>query len=115
MARDRGEFSLPVAPPTSPSGRTAEIASSAGGRQWRSPCRRSRTMFQITLVDHVRLSFGSALAAYEGHTEAAAQLTRLTSYAKIALLGLSGLTAVFGAIAVGNGRGWQMATAVCAC
>ena len=69
-------------------------------------------MFQITLVDHVRLSFGSALAAYEGHAEAAARLTRLTSYAKIGLLGLSGLTTVFCAIAVGNARAWQMTAAI---
>jgi hypothetical protein len=31
-------------------------------------------MFQITLVDHVRLSFASVLAAYEGHADAAAKL-----------------------------------------
>jgi hypothetical protein len=69
-------------------------------------------MFQITLVDHVRLSFGSALAAYEGHSAAAARLTRQNSYAKIALLGLSGLAAVFGAIAVENGFAWQLGSAI---
>jgi SMODS and SLOG-associating 2TM effector domain family 4 len=71
-------------------------------------------MFQLTLVEHVRLSFGSALAAYEGHAEAAARLTRMTSYAKIGLLSLSGITAVVGAIAVGNGFGWQIALAILA-
>ena len=69
-------------------------------------------MFQITIVDHVRLSFGSALAAYEGHSAAAARLTRQNSYAKIALLGLSGLAAVFGAIAVENGFAWQLGSAI---
>jgi len=71
-------------------------------------------MFQLTLVEHVRLSFGSALATYEGHAEAAARLTRLTSYAKIALLSLSGITAVIGAVAVGNGVAWQIAFAILA-
>jgi hypothetical protein len=69
-------------------------------------------MFQITIVDQVRLSFGSALAAYEGHAEAAARLTRQNSYAKIALLGLSGLAAVLSAIAVENGYAWQLGSAV---
>ena len=71
-------------------------------------------MFQLTLVEHVRLSFGSALAAYEGHAEAAARLTRFTSYAKIALLALSGVTAGVAAIAVGTGYGWQLAFAILA-
>jgi conflict system pore-forming effector with SLATT domain len=69
-------------------------------------------MFQITIVEQVRLSFGSALAAYEGHAEAAARLTRFSSYAKIALLALAGVTAVITAIAVGNGFGWQLASAI---
>jgi conflict system pore-forming effector with SLATT domain len=69
-------------------------------------------MFQITLVDHVRLSFGSALAAYEGHSEAAARLTRQTSYAKMALLGLSGLAAIVSAIAVENRYAWQLLSAI---
>jgi conflict system pore-forming effector with SLATT domain len=72
------------------------------------------TMFQLTLVEHVRLSFGGALAAYEGHAEAAARLTRLTSYAKIGLLALSGITAVVGAVAVGDGFAWQLALAILA-
>ena len=84
-----------------------------GSMRWRSPCPVSG-MFQLTLVEHVRLSFGSALASYEGHAEAAARLTRFTSYAKIALLSLSGLTAGLGAIAVGNGYAWQLAFAILA-
>jgi len=69
-------------------------------------------MFQITLVDHVRLSFASVLAAYEGHADAAAKLARWNSYAKIVLLTLSGITAAIGTIAVQGGTGWQRATAV---
>src|SRR5260221_4577936 len=69
-------------------------------------------MFQITLSDHVRLSFGSALAAYEGHAEAAAKLGRRNSYSKLALLGLSGVATVVSAVAVQGGYGWQMAAAI---
>jgi hypothetical protein len=83
-----------------------------GRMSWRSPCHDHKRMFQITIVEHVRLSFGSALAAYEGHAEAAARLTRLTSHARIALLALSGAATVVGAIAVGNGYWWQLATAI---
>jgi hypothetical protein len=70
-------------------------------------------MFHITLIDHVRLSFGSALAAYEGHADAAARLTRVSSYARIALVSLAGAAAILSAVAIGNGYVWQIA-AVCA-
>ena len=69
-------------------------------------------MFQITLVDHVRLSFASVLAAYEGHAEAAVKLARWNSYGKMVLIALSGVAAITGAIAVQGGPGWARATAV---
>jgi hypothetical protein len=69
-------------------------------------------MFQITLVDHVRLSFASVLAAYEAHAEAAVKLARWNSYGKIALLSLSGLAAITGTFAVQGGSGWARVTAV---
>jgi hypothetical protein len=71
-------------------------------------------MFQITVVDHVRLSFASILAAYEGHADAAAKLARWSSYAKRILIALSGVTATAGAIAVQAGFRWQVATAILA-
>lgn len=71
-------------------------------------------MFQITVVDHVRLSFASILAAYEGHADAAAKLARWSSYAKRILIALSGITATAGAIAVQGGFRWQVATAILA-
>jgi hypothetical protein len=71
-------------------------------------------MFQVTVVDHLRLSFASVLAAYEAHAEAAARLARVHSYAKLVLLGLSGITAATAAIASGGGEGWARATAVLA-
>ena len=69
-------------------------------------------MFQITLAEHVRLSFGSALAAYEGHAEAAAKLSRRSSNARLALLGLSALAALVSAIAVPAGYGLHLTSAI---
>jgi hypothetical protein len=71
-------------------------------------------MFQITLSDHVRLSFGSALAAYEGHAEAAAKLARRSSYSRLALLGFSGVAAVVSALSVQGGYAWHVAAAILA-
>jgi hypothetical protein len=71
-------------------------------------------MFQITVVDHVRLSFASILAAYEGHAEAAAKLARWSSYAKRILIAISGITATVAAIGVQGGFRWQVATAILA-
>jgi hypothetical protein len=50
-------------------------------------------MFHLSLVDHIRLSFGSVVSAYEGHTEAAATLARWSWYSKLATLALVGLSA----------------------
>jgi hypothetical protein len=71
-------------------------------------------VFQITLVDHVRLSFGTALAAYEGHAEAAATLARRSSYARIALLVLAGTAATLSAIGVQGGYALHLGTAILA-
>ena len=57
-------------------------------------------MFQLSLVDHIRLSFGSIVSAYEGHTEAAARLARSARYAKVGLLSLLGLAAAAAIAAV---------------
>ncbi len=62
-------------------------------------------MFQLSLVDHIRLSFGSVVSAYEGHAEAAARLARWSWYAKLATCSLVGLTTVVGAGAILRGGG----------
>ena len=69
-------------------------------------------MFQISLAEHVRLSFGSALAGYEGHAEAAARLSRRSSYARIALIALSGLAAIVNGITISSGYGWHVTSAI---
>jgi hypothetical protein len=68
-------------------------------------------MFQLSLVDHIRLSFGSIVGAYEGHTEAAARLARWAWYAKAGILLLLGLTAGASIAAVMRGGGFIVATA----
>ena len=60
-------------------------------------------MFQLSLVDHSRLSFGSVVSAFEGHTEAAARLARWSWYAKVAILTLLGLAAAASSAAAVRG------------
>jgi hypothetical protein len=69
-------------------------------------------MFQLSLVDHIRLSFGSVVGAYQGHTAAALRLARWGWYSKVATLALIGLAAAASILAVRQGGAFQMATAV---
>jgi hypothetical protein len=69
-------------------------------------------MFQVSLVDHVRLSFASVLAAYEAHADAAAKMARWNSRGKLVLLALSGLGTIVGAVATQAGFAWQVAGGV---
>lgn len=69
-------------------------------------------MFQLSLVDHLRLSFGSAVAAYQGHTAAAKRLTVVGWYARAAALGLAGLAAAASLLALRQGHVLQIAAAV---
>ena len=66
-------------------------------------------MFQLSLVDHIRLSFGSVVSAYEGHTEAAARLARWSWYAKLAILALLGLAAAASVAAAVRGGNYVVA------
>jgi len=69
-------------------------------------------MFQLSIVEHIRLSFGSAIAAYEGHAEAASRLASWSWYAKLALVTLVGAAAVLGLVAISRGGAFQIASAV---
>jgi hypothetical protein len=62
------------------------------------------TMFQLSVVDHIRLSFASVASACEGHAEAAARLARWGWYSRIALLSLLGLACVAELMALQGGR-----------
>lgn len=71
-------------------------------------------MFQVPLLDHVRLSFASVLASYEAHAEAAAKMARWSSYSKLGLLAVSGVTTIVATIATQGGFVWQVTTALLA-
>ena len=64
-------------------------------------------MFNLTLVDHIRLSFASIVGAYEGHSAAAARLSRWAWYAKVTMLALVGLAAIAAVIADQRGGAFQ--------
>ena len=69
-------------------------------------------MFQLSLVDHIRLSFGSIVSAYEGHTDAAARLARWSWYAKLAILAALGAAAGTSIAAAVRGGFYTVAAAV---
>ena len=66
-------------------------------------------MFQLSIVDHIRLTFASVVSAYEGHAEAAARLARWGWYARIVLMTLLGLACVTELIALKGGRPYVIA------
>src|SRR3954453_18871498 len=87
----------------------------------RSPCmchvhsdHKGVRVFQLSVVDHIRLSFGSVVTAYEGHAEAAARLARGGWYAKVITMTAVALAAVLSGVALYAGRGFQIAAAVAA-
>ena len=69
-------------------------------------------MFQLSLVEHVRLSLASVLAAYEGHADAAARLARQWWYARVLTLTMVALAAILSGIALQQGRAYQIAATV---
>ena len=71
-------------------------------------------MFQLSLVDHIRLSFASVVTAYEGHADAAARLARHGWYARVATMATVAATAVLSGVALQQGRGFQIAATAAA-
>jgi hypothetical protein len=70
-------------------------------------------MFNLTIVDHVRLSFGHVVQNYTIHAQAADRLARFAFYARIAVVALTGIgTALSVALLLGAGRAVQIGTAV---
>jgi hypothetical protein len=80
--------------------------------QWRNRCTRSG-MFNLTIVDHIRLSFGNVAQNYTRHARAADRLTRLALNARVAILVLLGISVGLSvAIALGAGRTVELALVV---
>ena len=69
-------------------------------------------MFQVDIVEYVRLSYESLEAACEAHAEAAARLTRLTTWWRAATLAAAGTAAVLTAVSAGLRPGWALAAAL---
>ena len=57
-------------------------------------------MFQLSVVDHIRLSFGDVVYSYKAHTTAAERLARRSWQIKIAVLALLGAAVIAAAVAV---------------
>ncbi len=71
-------------------------------------------MFQLSLVDHIRLSFGTVVGAYQGHTGAAVRLARWDWYGQIATVSLVGAATGASLLAIRYGAAFQLAAAVTA-
>ena len=68
-------------------------------------------MFQVDIVEYVRLSYESLEDACEAHAEAAARLSRLTAWWRAATLATMGAAAVLTAAAAGLRPGLALAAA----
>ena len=71
-------------------------------------------MFQLSLVEHIRLSLASVLTAYEGHADAAARLARQWWYARVLTLSVVALAAILSGIALQSGHLYQIAATAAA-
>ena len=71
-------------------------------------------MFDLDIVEYVRLSYASLEDACDAHAEAAAKLTRLTSVFRAATLASVGAAAVVASLAAGLRPEWRMASAIAA-
>jgi hypothetical protein len=69
-------------------------------------------MFQLDIVEYVRLSYESLEAACEAHAEAAARLSRLTAWWRAVTLAAVGIAAVLTATVAGPRPGWRLAAAI---
>jgi hypothetical protein len=69
-------------------------------------------MFQLSLVDHIRLSFGAAATSYRAHARAAARLSARAWQARIAVMLLLGLATGACLVALAGVRQAQIGAAV---
>jgi SMODS and SLOG-associating 2TM effector domain family 4 len=72
-------------------------------------------MFNLSVVDHLRLSFGHVVQSYTAHTRTADRLTARAWQIKVAVLLLVGLAAAAAVAALlGASRAYQIAAAIAA-
>jgi hypothetical protein len=71
-------------------------------------------MFQLSLVDHIRLSFGTVAASYRAHSKAASSLAARASWARIVPVVLMGLATGACLLALTGRRPFQIAAAALA-
>ena len=71
-------------------------------------------MFQLSLVDHIRLSFGAAATSYRAHARAAARLSARARQSRVAVMLLLGLATAASLLALTALRQFQIAAAVLA-
>ena len=69
-------------------------------------------MFQLSLVDHIRLSFGSVAASYRAHARAAERLSTRARQTRIVLVILLGLATAASLSALTGMRQLQIAAAI---
>jgi hypothetical protein len=67
-------------------------------------------MFQLSLVDHIRLSFGGVATSYRAHSRAAERLAARASRANVIIVLILGLAAGAGMVAL-TGVRWSQITA----
>src|SRR5688572_24776622 len=68
-------------------------------------------MFQLSLVDHIRLSFGSVASSYRAHARAAERLASRAWQLRVATVILLGLATGASMLALTQGRAFLIATA----
>jgi SMODS and SLOG-associating 2TM effector domain family 4 len=71
-------------------------------------------MFDLDLVQYVRLSYQSLEDACDAHAEAAMKLSRLTTMFRTATLAVTGIAAVLATLVAGLRPEWRIASAVAA-
>jgi hypothetical protein len=68
-------------------------------------------LFQLSLVDHIRLSFGSVATSYRAHARAAERLAARARQSRVVLVTLLGLATGASLLALTGGRPFQIAAA----
>ena len=69
-------------------------------------------MFQLSLVDHIRLSFGAAATSYRAHARAAARLSARAWQTRVAVMVLLGFATAAALLALTGIHRFQIAAAV---